>query len=95
MFIGFEQVAVSTSVLDVNDLTIPANATSALLQADTSSIRFTMDGSTNPSTTSGMLLINGAQPKEFLINDIRNIKFRRDGSTDGNLNVHYAAGRDV
>ena len=91
IYASYEQVAVSMSVLDVDDLTVPAVATHAELQADTNAIRYTMDG-TDPTTSSGMLLHSLDEPKTFLIGDIRNMKFIRDGGTNANLNVHYFDG---
>jgi hypothetical protein len=94
-YLSYEQVAVSNAVKDVDDLTVPAEATHAELQADTNAIRYTMDGATAPTTSSGMLLLTTSDPKLFLIEDIKNIKVIRNGASDGNLNVHYCAGRDV
>jgi len=94
-YLSYEQIAVSNAVLDVGDLTVPARATHAELQADTSNVRYTMDGATDPTTTSGMLLLTTSDPKLFLIRDVRNIRFIRNGGVDGRLNIHYSAGRDV
>lgn len=90
-FKKFEQVAISSVVKTSADLTIPATATRAHLQASSAgSIRYTMDGATVPSTTSGMLLRSTSDPLDFLIEDVKNIKFVRDGSTDSSLLIHYA-----
>lgn len=94
-YLSFEQVAVSNAVLDVDDLTVPANATFCELQADTNPIRYTMDGATDPTTTAGMVLLTTSDPKLFLVSDILNIRFIRSGGSDAKLNVHYLAGRDV
>lgn len=94
-YLSYEQVAVSNSVLDVDDLTVPANATFAELQADTAGVRYTMDGATDPTTASGMVLLTTSDPKIFLISDILNIRFIRSGGSDAVLNVHYSAGRDI
>lgn len=94
MFIGFQQVAVSTSVLTVANLTVPAKATGVELQADTAGVRYTMDG-TAPSTTSGMILLSTEPPRFFEIVDLNRIKFIRSGGADAKLNVHYQAGRDI
>jgi len=94
-YLSYEQVAVSNAVLDAGSLTVPANATMAELQSDTSNVRYTMDGATDPTTTSGMLLLTTSDPKLFLIEDVYNIRFIRDGGADAELNIHYAAGRDV
>ena len=95
MILSNQQVAATSSVKDVTDLTVPAKATSALLQADTNHVRYTMDDSTDPTSTSGMLLLTTEDFTEFLIEDIKRIRFTRDASTDSNLNIHYVAGRDV
>lgn len=94
-FLSYEQVVASNAVKTSADLNIPDNATSATLQADTQAIRYTMDNTTNPTTSSGMLLLTTEPPREFSIEDISRIRFIRDGASNGNLNVHYYAGRDV
>jgi len=94
-YLSYEQIAVSNAVLDEDDLTIPAKATLAELQSDTSHVRYTMDGTTDPTTTSGMLLLTTSDPKLFLIGDVYNIRFIRNGAVDGKLNIHYIAGRNV
>lgn len=86
-YIGFEQVTVTNNVRDVNNLT-PGAATQVELQADTAHIRYTMDGSTNPTESSGMLLLTTAEPKLFGITDLKNIKFIRNSGSPL-LNVHY------
>lgn len=95
MFIGYERITVSAAVLTASNLTIPARAQWAELQAETNDVRYTMDGSTDPTTTSGMVLPAGAAPKLFLIEDVRRIRFIRSGASDSVLNVHYGTGRDV
>ncbi len=94
-YLSFEQVAVSNSILSVADLTVPANATLCELQADTNPIRYTMDDTTDPTTSAGMVLLTTSDPKLFLVSDILNIRFIRSGGSDAKLNVHYLAGRDV
>lgn len=87
-YVGFEQVVVTNNVRDVNNFTVPGAATQVELQADTAHIRYTMDGSTNPTQSSGMLLLITAEPKLFGIADLRNIKFINDSGSPL-LNVHY------
>lgn len=94
-YLSYEQVAVSNAVKDVDDLTLPAEATHAELQADTNAIRYTMDGTTDPTTSTGMLLLTTSDPKLFLLEDVKNIKVIRNGASDGKLNIHYCAGRDI
>ena len=87
MFIGYEQIAVSTSVLDVDDLTIPSGTSHAELQAGTNHVAYTMDG-TAPTSSTGMLLLTTEPPRLFLIEDVLRMKFiQRTGG--GTLNIHY------
>lgn len=95
MYLSYEQVVADATVKDKDDLTIPGNATHAELQADTQQIRYTMDDTTAPTASSGMVLVVDDDPKTFLIEDILRIKFIRGAGSDGNLNVHYFGGRDV
>lgn len=90
-----EQVAATASVKDVDDLNIPGNATWAELQADSQDVRYTMDGVTNPTVSSGMVLLTTEDPSFFLIDDVKRIRFIRGGGSNGNLNLSYGAGRDV
>lgn len=92
MFIGFEQIAVSSTVLDVDDLTIPSGAVAAELQASGNHVRYTMDNSTAPSVSSGMMFLTGSDPKIFGIEAVKRMKFIRDGGTDAKLNIHYMNG---
>jgi len=100
MFIGYEQVDVTAAVKTAANLTIPAKATHVRAQAETSDMRYTMDNSTTPSQTLGMILTTTAVgiddvTETFLIEDLRRIKFTRGSGSDGKLNLHYFAGRDV
>jgi hypothetical protein len=99
-FLSFESVATTVAVKTVAALTVPANATHASLQARTQPCSYTMDGSTDPTQTAGMQLgVDAAgmanPPEEFLIEDVRNIRFMRGVGADGLLNIHYFAGRNV
>jgi hypothetical protein len=91
-FLSYEQVDVSTEVLGEEDLTIPAEATGAMLQADTQDVRYMMDGSTSPTESTGMILQNGLAPEQFGIEDILKIRFIRGAATDAVLNIHYFSG---
>lgn len=93
-FLSYERVEADDSVKDVDDLSPPAKATQVQLQSDTNNVRYTMDG-TDPTTSSGMLLLTTELPQTFLIEDLKTIKFIRDGGSSGYLNAHYFAGRDV
>lgn len=95
MYIGFQQVASGASVKTVSDLTVPAKATHVEIQADTQAVRYTMDNSTDPTSSVGMLFLTTEGPKSFLIDDLRRIRFIQGGGGAGNLNFHYFAGRDV
>lgn len=98
MYVGYEQESISTTVKDVDDLTIPSGATHAELQATENDINYTMDNSTSPTagtTGVGMRLTTAMGPKLFLIEDVKRIKFIRGAAADAKLNVHYLGGRDL
>jgi len=95
MFLSFQQVAATSSVKTQSALTIPGGATHAELQACTQNVRYTMDNTTDPTQTSGMVLITTESPKLFLIEDVKRIRFVRGAGSDGNLNIHYVGGRNV
>ncbi len=95
MYLGYEQVAATNVVKTVAALTIPANATMVELQSDTQDIRYTMDDATDPTQATGMMLITTLPKVMFLIEDLKRIRFVRGAAVDGNLNLHYAAGRDI
>ncbi len=96
MYLNFEQIATTATVKTVDDLTIPARATHAELQASGQNASYMCDvGSPNPTQTRGMFLLTTSDPKLFLIEDIRRLRFVRAAGSDGMLNVHYLGGRDV
>ncbi len=95
MYLSYEQVAATNVVKTAAALTIPANATMVELQSDTQDVRYTMDNTTDPTQTSGMILLVSLPENTFLIEDLKRIRFVRGAGTDANLNIHYAAGRDV
>ncbi len=94
-YVGYEQEAATDTVKTVSSLTVPANATLVELQADTQDVRYTMDNATDPSQTSGMVLLTTHVPKLFSVEDLRRIRFVRGAGSNGNLNLHYYTGRDV
>jgi len=94
-FLLSEQIVATAVVKTVTSLTVPAEATGAQLQSDTNDVRYTMDDATDPTQTEGMILVNGLDPEEFLIGDVRKIRFIRGAASDGNLNIHYYTGRIV
>lgn len=91
-YIGYQQEASSAAVKTADDIIIPKNATSCEVQADTNNVKYTCDG-TDPTTTFGMTFLTTEPPKEFLIEDIRSIKFIQNSVGAGNLNFHFIAGR--
>lgn len=95
MYLRYEQVAADNTVKTVAALNVHANATLVELQACTNDVRYTMDNATNPTQTSGMVLLTTQPPKTFLIEDLNRIRFTRGAAVDGNLNLHYAAGRNI
>ncbi len=94
MYISFEQVVADATVDSVTELTVPGEATGAEIQADSNPVRYTLDG-TAPTSSSGMVLAVADMPKEVLIEDLRNIQYTRGAGADGNLNIHYFAGRNI
>jgi hypothetical protein len=94
-YLGFEQLVSAAAVKDVDDLTIPANATYAEIQASGQNASYTCDDSTDPTQTAGMVFLTTHAPKAFGIDDVRRIRFVRAAGSDGNLNFHYFGGRDV
>lgn len=89
MFLSFQQVTADNTIKNVTALTLPIGCTGAQIMAADNDIRYTMDGSTNPSTTEGMILMKGDWPKMFAIKDIRNIRFTRGTASNGTLLVHF------
>lgn len=86
-FIGFEQVEADGTAKSAANLTIPALATFAMLQADTQNVRYTLDGEKTP--IEGKRLIVGLMPERVLIEDLKNILFCREGGSNGKINIHY------
>lgn len=93
MYLSFQQVTATASVKTVANLTVPPAATHAELQASGQDVRYTMDDATDPTQTSGMVLATTHEPKTFLIEDVRRVRFVRGAGSDGALNVHFLAGR--
>jgi len=94
-FLLYEQAVANNTVKTVADLNRPANATGARIQASPHDVHYTMDGTTDPSITSGMVLQEGLPPEEFLIEDMIKIRFVQGLAGTCELNVHWFAGRDV
>lgn len=91
----FQRVASDGTVKTVTALTVPAKATGVEIQADTQDVRYTMDNTTDPSSTAGMVFRIASDPKYFTIDDLRRIRFTQGAGGAGGLNFHYNAGRDV
>lgn len=89
MYTGYERIAVSNTVLDVDDLTIPSGTTFVELQADTKAVRYTMDNSSTPAQAVGMVLHIASDPQSFLVEDVKRMKFVRGDGSDAALNLHY------
>ncbi len=89
MFLSFQRIAVNDVVKTAAALTVPAAARGAMLQADTNSVRYTMDDDTDPTVGSGMLLLTTSAPEHFLIEDVKRIRFVQGPGGAGGLNVHY------
>lgn len=100
-FLGFEQVAATAVVKDIADLTVPSRCDRVMIQADTQNVRYIMIPPANRPPTSalaqgvGMVFVVGLAPEEFLVEDLKNIQFTRGAGSDGNLNIHYYAGRNI
>ena len=71
------------------NLTIPAETVGAMIQADAQHVRYTMDGTADPTVSKGMQLLTTQPPEFFRIEDILNIRFIRGAGSDGQLNIHY------
>jgi len=94
-YIGYERIIATNVVKDASELTIPAQTTHVEIQAESSNVRYTMDGSTDPTVDSGMLFLSISEPKLFLVEDVKKIRFIRDSMSNAALNFHYFVGRIV
>lgn len=88
-FLSYEEIAATDTIKALAALSVPVTATHAQLQSSTQDVRYTMDDTTNPAQTSGMILKTGLAPETFLIEDLRNIRFVRGSGSNGILNIHY------
>ena len=95
MILGFERIATTGTVKDVDNITVPAKATGVEIMADTQDVRYTMDSATDPTATHGMLFRVTDSPKYFLVEDLKRIRFIQSSGGAGALNFHYTAGRDI
>lgn len=92
---AFQRVASSAVVKTVAALTVPGGATGVEIQADTKDVRYTMDNTTDPSDSSGMLFLITSEPKQFSIEDLRRIRFIQGSGGAGGLNFHFFGGRAI
>ena len=92
MIVGQEEVYVAAAVKTGANLGIPASANGATLQAVGNNIRYTMDNVTVPTTVKGMRLLVGLAPEEFLVEDLKRLKFIAEAG-DATLLIHYYGGR--
>lgn len=99
MYIKYEQITVSTVVLDRDALDVPNKATHAEIQAAEQNVLYTLTGQppdpTAGATGAGMVLPANGEPKLILIEDLKNINFVRGAGNDAKLNIHYLSGRDI
>lgn len=91
--VGFESEAVTATAKTVADLSPPAAAHLCWIQADGDVIRYTLDGSTVPTSSVGMIL-PANEKIEIGITVLKNIKFIR-GSGACVLLITYFGGRDI
>lgn len=94
-YIGFEQVVADATVKTVANLTVPANTTHVELQASGQHVSYNMNNDSDPTQTVGMFLLVTKPPKTFLIEDVKTIRFTRAAGSNGALNLHYFAGRNI
>ena len=78
--LSYQQISVTTGVQNSSVLTIPQTTQYALLQAETISIRYTMDGKTAPNCSGGMILLANTNPQVFRLPYIQNIQFISSGA---------------
>jgi len=92
---SFHQYASYNATATVKTITLPATANEASvveMQSSVGPIRYTMDGATDPTQTSGMVLLETSKcPKAVAIDDIVNLRFCRGSATDAVLHLHYGA----
>jgi hypothetical protein len=93
-YLFHESEAADATVKTVAALNPPANATHVEIQAVTQPVSYRMDGG-NAAALVGMLFLTTEPPKQFLIEDLRNISFTQTAAGAGLLQFHYFAGRNV
>jgi len=91
-------VVADATVKTVSGLNPPPEATHAEVQATENDVFYTMDGATDPTpgaTGSGMVFRTAHEPKSFLVDDMKRIRFTRAAGADGKISVHWFGGRDI
>ena len=89
-FLQYTSVEATSAVKTLSVPEAASNGYYVEMQADGGPIRYTMDGTTTPSQTSGMVLLETSkQPKAVAIEDLVNMKFCRGSGTDATLLLHY------
>ena len=99
-FLGYERIQATATIKNRKDLTIPTRTDRVVVQADTADVRYLMvpegtEPSVAPGQSNGMILISGLAPEEFSIEDFVHISFVRGSGSNGFLNIHYYASRDI
>jgi len=91
----YQYVDATGVVKTVSNFTVPIEAYWCEMQSETNHIRYTLDGTTNPTTSSGMLLLTTKDPIRITAEQARKLRFIRDGAADAVLHLHWGAGRIV
>jgi hypothetical protein len=94
-FSSYGYAEATTTVKTIAAVTVPGEALWCEIQAEGNAIRYTLDGSTNPTATSGMRLLTTSAPTQLAIETVRNIRFRCEGTTTAILHFHWVVGRAI
>ena len=85
MAFGHQKLTVADSAVG---LTVPSGVNYACISIEDAAVRLRVDG-TNPTATIGFLASAGQELKIFGNDQLTTIKFIRDTSTSGVLNIQY------
>lgn len=89
MYLHYQQVDCTLVVQTASSFSVPAEATHVELQAiDTADVNYTMDNTTDPGASRGMILRATDPPKLFEIADFKRIKFCAEAGT-ASLHAHF------
>lgn len=97
-YVKYESVQASDAPKGAEEFSIPEtqNVTRVALQATENNVRYTMsDSAEDPTPSSGMLLVADTKPEDFLLEDLKRIRFVSESGTPGVLNIHYYASRII